>query len=91
VDAASLVFAHTVLDDALSSFVEITSDVAPGYWQHRVEKKSVELGMLKDRSWDDVLKTVIQERDSGNWTERIACEEIRIAACHLQAVKAPSQ
>jgi hypothetical protein len=61
VDAASLVFAHTVLDDALSSFVEITSDVAPAYWQHRVEKKSVELGMLKDRSWDDVLKMVIQK------------------------------
>jgi hypothetical protein len=31
VDAASLGFAHTVLDDALSSFVEITSDVAPAY------------------------------------------------------------
>jgi len=61
VDAASLVFAHTILDDALSSFIEITSEAAPAYWQHRVEKKSIELGMLKDRSWDDVLKMIIQK------------------------------
>jgi hypothetical protein len=61
VDAASLVFAHTILDDALNSFLDITCEVAPPYWQHRVEKKTVELGMLKGRSWDDVLKMVIQK------------------------------
>jgi len=83
VDAASLVFAHTILDDALSSFIEITSEAAPAYWQHRVEKKSIELGMLKDRSWDDVLKMVIQKEIAAIWTERLACEEIRIAACGL--------
>jgi len=57
-------------------------------WSSRtlsVEKKSVELGMLKDSSWDDVLKTVIQKEIATIGAERIACEEIRIAACHLQA------
>lgn len=64
VDAASLVFAHTVLDDALSSFLEITSEVATTYWKDRVKKKQVELDSILERGLDNALGSLIKKEVS---------------------------
>jgi hypothetical protein len=60
VDAASVVFGHTVLEDALNSFLEITTEVSPEFWLGRVEKKTIELRMLKDESIDVLKKKAAQ-------------------------------
>lgn len=60
IDAASLVFAHTILDDALSAFLEITSQVAPAFWRKRIEKKKIEVSELKDDcSFAEILSPII--------------------------------
>ena len=59
IDAASFVFAHTILDDGLSSFVEITSAAAPTYRQKRVERKNVSIAVLKNQPLEEVLQSVI--------------------------------
>ena len=64
VDAASLVFAHTVLDDALNSFLEITSEVARDFWTQRVKKNKIELESLIDRGLDNALSSIIDKEVS---------------------------
>ncbi len=60
IDAASLVFAHTILDEALSAFLEITSQVATAFWRKRIEKKKIEVSELKDdRSFAEILSLII--------------------------------
>lgn len=60
-DAASLVFGHTILDDSLNSFLEITCEVAPEFWESRVQRKKVEVGLLKGRSPEELTKDVIRK------------------------------
>ena len=60
IDAASLVFAHTILDDALSAFLEITSQVATAFWRKRIQKKKIEVSELKDDcSFAEILSPII--------------------------------
>lgn len=61
VDAASLVFAHTVLDDAMNSFLEITSEVARDYWEQCVKKKKVELEQIMSLGLKPVLGKLINK------------------------------
>jgi hypothetical protein len=61
IDAASLVFAHSILDDALGSFLQITSDVAPAYWEKRLEGKQVPLAKLRDSIEKVVASFVAKE------------------------------
>jgi hypothetical protein len=60
-DAASLVFAHTILDDALSSFAEMTAEVAPAFWQKRVEKKKIELAQVAAHSREELISMAIRD------------------------------
>jgi hypothetical protein len=60
VDAASLVFAHTILDDSLSSFVEMTTELAPAFWQKRVAKKTFELADLVEHTREDLVGAAIK-------------------------------
>lgn len=61
IDAASLVFAHTVLDDALGSFLEITSDLATSFWQDRVGKKQIDIEVLKQSSIAQVWSAAVEK------------------------------
>jgi hypothetical protein len=62
VDAASIVFGHTILDDALGSFIEMTGDLAGGFWKERVRNRKIELGMLGEGSVEVVIaKAVAKE------------------------------
>ncbi|PYX26805.1 MAG: hypothetical protein DMG80_20730 [Acidobacteria bacterium] len=60
IDAPSLVFAHTILDDALSAFLDITSQVATAFWRKRIEKKTIEVSEIKDgRSLEEIFSPII--------------------------------
>lgn len=65
IDAASLVFAHTILDDGLSAFLKTSSDVAPAYWQKRIEKKNVSIALLNGHSCDEILRSVVAKELEG--------------------------
>jgi len=49
VDAASIVFAHAVVDDAALSYLKVTLLAAPADWEAFVESKKVELKELKSK------------------------------------------
>lgn len=59
IDAASLVFAHSILDDGLSSFLQITSEVAPSFWERRLDEKKVSLARLRDQSLEKLLASFV--------------------------------
>ncbi len=61
VDAASLVFAHTVLEDGINSFLGITSDFAPDFWKDRVKKKQFDLEAVMETGLDDVVASLISK------------------------------
>lgn len=62
VDAASLLFAHSVLEEGLNSFLGITSDVAPEFWKDRVKKKPFDLEAVMKRGLDDVVASFVREK-----------------------------
>ncbi len=79
VDAASLVFAHSILDDGLSSFIWITTSVATEYWKKRIEKKMVELSELQDvPSLDHVVDSLINKE-----AEKVCRSASLIEKCNL--------
>jgi hypothetical protein len=65
VDAASLVFAHTVLEDGVDSFVEITSQVAPDFWRARVKGRQVTLESVLEQGPDSCLHSLISKEIGG--------------------------
>jgi len=61
VDAASLVFAHTVLEDEINSYLEITSYFAPDFWKDRVKKRQFDLEAVAKHGLDDVVGKIIRK------------------------------
>lgn len=61
VDAASLVFAHTVLEDGINSYLGITSHVAPAFWKERVKKRQLDLESVMNYGLDEVVDKIIQK------------------------------
>lgn len=59
IDAASFVFAHSILDDGLSSFLQITSEVARNFWEKRLEEKKVPLALVRAQSTDKILTSLV--------------------------------
>lgn len=55
VDAATLVFSHSLLDAWLLDVCRLTSIVNPSYWESLVERKQVELGQVRARGYEDLL------------------------------------
>ena len=60
VDAASLVFAHTVLEDGINSYLSITSHFALDFWKERVKKKQLDLESVMKHGLDDVVGKIIR-------------------------------
>ena len=56
VDAASIVFAHAVVDDAALSYLKVTFLAAPAEWEGFVENKKVELRELKSKDPNRVFE-----------------------------------
>jgi hypothetical protein len=61
VDAASIVFAHSVLDEALSDFLEVTTLVCGEAWEERLQGRKAELRDVKTSGYVDLLKQMIAE------------------------------
>lgn len=55
VDAASLVFAHSVLDDALRSFIEVSMKMCPEFWERRIAKKKFDMEAIKCRGYSELF------------------------------------
>ncbi|MGH8488530.1 MAG: hypothetical protein ACREXS_06620 [Gammaproteobacteria bacterium] len=69
-DAASLVFGHSILDAALFDCCKVRAMVAPTDWLPQLRDRKVPLGDVEDQSFDELLVKVIEsqlqtlERDS---------------------------
>lgn len=61
IDAASLVFAHSLLDDFVWSCCRVCSIIAPQDWDPFVEKKKVHFAMLRGSSAEAIRDELIQE------------------------------
>ena len=62
VDAASLVFAHTVLEDEINSYLGITFHFAPDFWRDRVKKDPFDLEAVLKHGLDNVVGSFIQKK-----------------------------
>ena len=61
VDAASLVFAHSILDDLASECCRISSFAAPQEWASAIEKRKVALADLKNSSFQALYDSFLSE------------------------------
>ena len=61
VDAASLVFAHSILDDAASECCKISSLIAPDNWRTNIEQRKVPLERVRNSSFDDLYNQYLSE------------------------------
>ena len=59
VDAASIVFAHSVLDEALADFIEVTTLVAGEFWEERLQGRKAELRDVKSAGYINLLKEMV--------------------------------
>jgi len=72
VDAASLVFAHSVIDQAAYDCCKVTALVAPGDWEDNVSKKQVCLCEVKEKpSYDELRSDALRK-----FFERFAYESL---------------
>jgi hypothetical protein len=62
VDAASLIFAHSILDDSAWSYCEVTALAQPEDWEPYIENKKVEFKLVKERKYEDLLKEAVEKR-----------------------------
>lgn len=65
VDAASLVFAHSIVDSAVLEFLRVTAAHNHLDWVPFVEQKQISVSALKDSTYDDIIRDkVAQHIDS---------------------------
>lgn len=61
IDAASLVFAHSILDDTTLEYCRVSSLIAPNDWEDVVIKKKVTVEEVKTKPYEAILKDLISE------------------------------
>jgi len=61
VDAASIVFAHSILDACVFGYLTVTSLASPDLWEQYVLKKKIELSDFKNKSYKKVRDEKIQK------------------------------
>lgn len=62
IDGASLVFAHSVLDDCAWSYLRVSSLAKPADWEPLIIEKKVSLAECYVKSQDTIRKEMIQEK-----------------------------
>lgn len=60
-DAASLVFAHSILDAAALDYCRVTSVVSRSSWAALVQKKKLELQEIREATYDQILQEKVEE------------------------------
>jgi hypothetical protein len=61
-DAAILLFAHSILDDCAFSLCNVCSKANPADWEAFVVNKQVPLSALRDKRFEDVRNELIAEK-----------------------------
>jgi hypothetical protein len=61
IDAASLVFAHSVLDELLADYVQLSALVSRDYWNERIAKKKVPIPEIRAEGYECVTQTLINQ------------------------------
>jgi hypothetical protein len=61
-DAATLVFFHSVLDGTAFDYCRVTALQAPQDWEHELQNTRVPLLAAKDNSYDQMLRAKLEER-----------------------------
>ncbi len=59
VDAASVIFAHSILDGAAFESCRISSIAAPMDWEREVRDRQVRLGGLKDSQYEELVRDAV--------------------------------
>jgi hypothetical protein len=62
IDAASLVFAQSVVDDTAWSYLKVCATVDPTAWEGQIEDRKVGVKDFKTRSYEDVRAELIEAR-----------------------------
>lgn len=75
IDAASIVFAHSILDGAAYECCQVTALLAPLDWEQSVADRRVKLSDVKSTSYEDLVKAnlqpVIEELDRKSLPQKI--------------------
>ena len=61
VDAASLIFAHSVLDNAVLNYCRCSALASPTDWEKFIEKKKITVEDIKDSSTDEIVNKKVNE------------------------------
>jgi hypothetical protein len=61
VDAAALVFAHSMLDAAALDYCRVTALLSPQDWEPHVEKKRFELQEIRTKTADQLLEETLEK------------------------------
>ena len=61
VDAASIVFAHSVLDGAALDYCRVTALVAPNDWESVIDQRQVKVSDLRGASYEQILSKKLDE------------------------------
>jgi len=62
IDAASLVFAQSVVDDAAWSYLKICAMADPAAWEGEIDDRKVRVNELKAKSYEDIRAELIETR-----------------------------
>jgi hypothetical protein len=62
VDAASIVFAHSVLDDTAWSYLRVCALACPADWEAIIAKKQISLASVREKSFEAVRNEKIKEK-----------------------------
>ena len=62
IDAASLVFAQSILDDAAWSYLKVCAAADPAAWEYLFENKQVSMKEFKARTFDQLRTGFIEDR-----------------------------
>jgi hypothetical protein len=61
VDAASLIFAHSILDSVALDYCRCSALVSSSDWQIFIENKQVSLGEIRDSSYENIIRNKIDD------------------------------
>lgn len=90
VDAASLIFAHSVIDNAALNYCRCCALVNPRDWEQFVEKKKVAIEDIKGLSTDEILAKKVHEYISSLDRESLVLKADRLfQVCRPSAGFAP--
>ena len=60
IDAASLVFAQSIVDDAAWSYLKVCATVDPAAWEGQIDDRKVGVKDLKAKSYEDIRAELIE-------------------------------